>query len=251
MSRRLTNALPLLLLALAPVATAEQASATEVWSGRTFSFTKLDGADWTLAENQDRITPNVWITRQNYQGIFNIAVEPGYVFGSPTGTEWATGNAVDHASLTFANWVTWAAGNPPGTVGVDAVVHLIADDIYCDIRIDDWTGPSGGGGFTYTRAVAPVGAVQPGVTAFSLRGFLSNPVRSDATVEFSLPDAAPAILEVLDVAGRRIARHDVGVLGAGVHRLAIPEVAALGPGLVFVRLARGDRALVTRGTRLR
>jgi len=251
MPRRLTNALPLLLLALLPAASAEPACATEVWSGRTFTFTKPDGVDWRLEENQDRITPNVWITRQNYQGIFNIAVEPGYVYGSPTGTEWATGDAVDHASLTFANWVTWAGGNPPGTVGVNAVVHLIADDIYCDIRVDAWTGPSGGGGFTYTRAVKPVGAVPPGVAAFSLRGFVTNPFRSDATIEFALPDAAPAMLEVLDVAGRRIATQDVGVLGAGAHRLTIPEVAALGPGLVFVRLVRGDRTLVARGTRLR
>ena len=37
------------------------------------TFTKADGADPALAENQDRITDNVWITRGNGGGqIFNI-----------------------------------------------------------------------------------------------------------------------------------------------------------------------------------
>ena len=41
--------------------------------GDTVTFTKADSADWTLPENQDRITDNVWITRKHNQSIFNIA----------------------------------------------------------------------------------------------------------------------------------------------------------------------------------
>ena len=33
------------------------------WTGPKITFTKADDADWTLEENQDRITDNVWITR--------------------------------------------------------------------------------------------------------------------------------------------------------------------------------------------
>jgi len=134
--------------------TAAPASALEVWSGRTYTFTRPDNVDWTLAQYQDRITPVVWITRKLTQGIFNIAQEAGYNSFSPAGTEWATGNAVDYASLTFQSWVNWAGGNPPSTVGVDAVVHLIAADIYVDIRFLSWTAISGGG-FSYVRAVQP------------------------------------------------------------------------------------------------
>lgn len=145
-----------LAVAAAFAALAAPAHALQVWSGRTFTFTRADGADWTQAVNQDRITPLVWITRKNSQGIFNIAQETGYTAPSPAGTEWATGDAVNHASLTFLPWVQWAQNNPPGTIGVNAVVHLIAEDIYLDIRFDSWTGSSLGGGFSYTRAVAPV-----------------------------------------------------------------------------------------------
>jgi hypothetical protein len=233
------------LLAAAP------APALEVWSGRTHVFTKPDGADWTLAENQDRITGHVWITRKNSQGLFNIAQEDGYSAGSPAGTEWATGNAADHASLSFLPWVQWAANNPPGTIGVDAVVHLIAEDIYLDIRFDSWTGAAGGGGFSYTRAVKPTASVPGASAAFALRGFVANPTRLGTALEFSLPDAAPARLEVLDVAGRLVTSREVGAYGAGTHRVTLDELRAQPPGLLFVRLTRAGRSLVARATHLR
>src|SRR6185503_16321090 len=39
------------------------AHAATVWDGPTISFTKSDYANPFLAENQDRLTANVWITR--------------------------------------------------------------------------------------------------------------------------------------------------------------------------------------------
>lgn len=151
-----------LALALGLAVAAVPARALEVWSGRTYPFTKADGADWTLAVNQDRITPTVWLTRKSTAGLFNIAQETGYSSTSPAGTEWATGDAVNHASLTFLPWVQWAQNNPPGTVGVNAVVHLVAADLYIDIRFDSWSAQTAGGGFSYTRAVQPVVGAERG-----------------------------------------------------------------------------------------
>src|SRR2546423_8426663 len=129
------RALPLLLL----LAAAPAAHAAEVWSGRIYPFVKAPYADPNNPVNQDRITTQVWITRANTMGIFNRARETSYTHNlSPIGTEWATGNAVDYPSLTFAPWEVWAQGNPPSTVGVPAVVHLIAEDIYVDIIFDTW-----------------------------------------------------------------------------------------------------------------
>jgi hypothetical protein len=130
-----------------------------VWTGAKTTFTKADGADWTQAANQDRITQNVWITRQDNQGIFNIAAEPSWDGTQPpAGTEWADGNAADWATLSFQSWRNWARshGQTPDMVGVDAVVHLIQEDVYIDIKFLSWTqGRSpgtGGGGFAYQRA---------------------------------------------------------------------------------------------------
>ena len=51
----------------------------QVWTGYDFSFEKVSFSDWTLPENQDRITDTVWITRQHNQGIFNIFSEDSFL----------------------------------------------------------------------------------------------------------------------------------------------------------------------------
>jgi hypothetical protein len=142
-----------IVVAAASLAAALPARALEVWSGRTFHFQKADYADWTLPENQDRITDQVWITRKDEQGVFNIAQEESYVpFVSPLDTEWATGDAADWQNLTFATWQNWIDSYPPDMIGVDACVHLISEDIYLDIRFEQWTAGAVGGGFAYYRA---------------------------------------------------------------------------------------------------
>ncbi len=137
---------------------AGSAGAQTVWTGPEINFTKPDGADWTLPENQDPITDNVWLTRQNFGGIYNIAVEAGYTKLSPADTEWAYGDADDYENLTFDSWVNWAGHIPPGTVGHDAVVHLISEDIYIDIRFTSWSC-CGAGGFSYDRST-PAGCLR-------------------------------------------------------------------------------------------
>jgi len=108
--------------------------------------------------NQDRMTSNVWITRGAIQGIFNAAVESSFAhFSSPAGTEWANGTLANYASLTYHDWNSWAKGvnvNPPSTVGVDAVVHLISDDIYVGIKFTFWGGSTGL--FAYQRTTPPL-----------------------------------------------------------------------------------------------
>jgi hypothetical protein len=150
--------LPLLVVAASMMFAVPIAQATEVWSGRTFGFTKVPFANPALAQNQDRITNTCWITRANTMGIYNIALEPGYVHNfSPKNTEWATGDAVNHASLTFMDWESWTGFNPPSVVGVNACMHIVSNDIYLDTRFVSWGAlTSGGGGFSYLRALPPV-----------------------------------------------------------------------------------------------
>lgn len=159
MHRRLHG---LLLIPIAIAVLAASASATEVWSGRTFGFAKPPFGNPSLAANQDRITPQVWITRGNNHGIYNIKQESAYTRDySPKDTEWATGDAVNHASLTFQPWELWNAQFPPGMVGVNACVHLISEDIYIDIIFDSWASGSSGGAFAYRRGLPPVVPTAP------------------------------------------------------------------------------------------
>lgn len=136
-----SKAISLLALLASPFL-ATQAGATVIWNGPSVTYSKIARSNWTLPENQDRITPLVWLTRANTQGMFNIARESSYTtVSSPLGTEWAYGTTADFASLIYTNWETWTGGpgsGPPSTLGRDAVVHLIDEDIYLDIKFTAW-----------------------------------------------------------------------------------------------------------------
>jgi hypothetical protein len=144
------------------------AGAQTIWTGHTFNVEKTPFADETLPENQDRITDSVWITRAVTQGIFNIAQEEAFSSNtSPIGTEWAFPNNNPTATLSATNWQAlefedWqtahggAGGGPPNTVGQNAVLHLLAENIYLDIRFTSWgVGTTAGGSFSYVRAEPP------------------------------------------------------------------------------------------------
>ena len=123
----------------------------------TMTFTKEDTADWTLPENQDRITDNVWITRADREGIFNAATETSYSWDSPHDTEWAYGLTEELAPEDYRVWRDAVGGHPPGMVGQPISLHLITDDIYFDVMFHSWTCCGQGGGFSYTRSyVRPV-----------------------------------------------------------------------------------------------
>ena len=133
-----------------------------IWNTGSVAFNKDSGADWTLPANQDRITDQVWLTRASTEGLFNIRNETAFThLSSPAGTEWAYGTTANYNTLIYKDWETWTGGTgggPPSTVGKDAVVHLIRENIYIDIKFTAW-GRSGGQ-FSYVRAARPALTLQ-------------------------------------------------------------------------------------------
>ena len=89
-----------------------------------------------------------------------------------------------------------------------------------------------------------------GSLGLELGGARPNPSAGEMNVHFTLPDAAPATLELLDLAGRRLWRQDVGALGVGAHALRVSPGRAP-PGLYLLRLTRGTASLTTKVVRLR
>jgi len=129
--------------------------AQNIWNGPKMTFTKIDGVDWTIPSNQDRITDNVHITRQDSRGIFNIKTESSYTKNSsPSDTEWAFGTTADIGSLTFNSWELTHGSDARGLVNRDMVLHLISDDIYIDIKFLSFSDRRSGGlgGFSYERS---------------------------------------------------------------------------------------------------
>lgn len=87
--------------------------------------------------------------------------------------------------------------------------------------------------------------------ALALQGLRPNPTQRDIAVLFSLPDMAPATLELLDVSGRRVVRREVGSLGPGNHVLNLGRETAIPAGVYLVRLFHGSQLLLAKGTVLR
>ena len=130
--------------------------AQTTWNGPTMTFTKTDNADPTLAENQDQITSNVWLTRGNSGGqLYNAKNESDSSKStSPDDTQWALGTTSNIGTLTFSTFR--GTSKPQDAVGQNMVLHLVTDDIYIDIKITSWTsGRNSGGGFSYERSTDP------------------------------------------------------------------------------------------------
>jgi peptidase C25-like protein len=92
----------------------------------------------------------------------------------------------------------------------------------------------------------PAGATQPEAPSLAVRVRGPQPVAGAPEVELVLGSAAPASVELLDLAGRRIAAREVAALGAGPHTVRLDEAAALAPGLYWLTLAQEGRIARTR-----
>jgi len=135
-----------------PEADVPELSETTIWTGPTISFQKAGGADPNLAENQDRITDNVWITRGNNGGqIYNAASETEADKDlSPEGTLWAIGTTANLENLTFDRFRA-TLDKPKDNVGVDLVLLLVDENIAIDLRLTSWSQQEVGG-FAYDRS---------------------------------------------------------------------------------------------------
>jgi len=91
----------------------------------------------------------------------------------------------------------------------------------------------------------------PSAHTLGLEGFVPNPAVGSPTVRFALPNASPATLELLDIAGRRLSSRRVGSLGPGRHAIRLDREPRLSPGIYLLRLRTQERTLVTRAAVLR
>ena len=122
------------------------------WNGNIKTFTKNDDVDPNIAENQDRLTPNVWITRDNDGGqIYNTAKESSAdKSNSPIGTEWAIGSLDQLSTLKFDSFRS-AVDKPKEVIDKELVLHLLEDDIYLTVKFKSWSQGKKGG-FSYERS---------------------------------------------------------------------------------------------------
>jgi hypothetical protein len=91
----------------------------------------------------------------------------------------------------------------------------------------------------------------PVAPRFALSGLRPNPAGTRPSVAFSLPDAEPVRLQLVDIGGRRVVDRLLAGLGPGPHIIDLEEAQGLPSGIYFVRLSHGPAVLIARGVLVR
>ena len=122
------------------------------------------------------------------------------------------------------------------------------------VRFDD-AGLAPGAHVGYRLALLERGALVtasetwldvPAAAQLALVGASPNPVAGDLNVAFSLAERTRGTLALFDLAGRRLAEHDLSALAAGEHRVRLASAGTIAPGLYFIRLVTPQHTLTTR-----
>jgi hypothetical protein len=151
-------------------------------------------------------------------------------------------------------WYSGAALDQPATVErrTGAVGWSRVGDVTADgsgFLVYDDSAVTPGARYGYRLGITSDGAEEflgeVWVTAASphvaLEGARPNPGSSRLlTVWFELSSGAPARVELLDLAGRRVVEREVGSLGPGPHSVNLASGARLAPGVYHVRLTQGQ-----------
>lgn len=118
-----------------------------------------------------------------------------------------------------------------------------------------WTdaGVTPGARYGY-RLALPGGAVAgetwievPAAARLAMAGPRPNPASGDVAVEFTLAGDGPALVEVYDVGGRRVASRDLGSPGAGRHVVRLAGGRGLAAGVYVFVVRQGGAVATARG----
>jgi hypothetical protein len=179
------------------------------------------------------------------------------LLGTDYSVSWTKGEAVESVAIELSrdnglNWETLAS-HQTGTTFRWSVTPPTGGSATARIRVSDSTVPCRAdvSNANFRIGAPGLAASSPAPTALALRGIFPNPARERLTVSFALPRPGPATLELVDVAGRRVAQREVGMLGPGDHTLVLTPRPALSSGVYLVRLRFGSEqttstAVVTR-----
>ena len=125
----------------------------------------------------------------------------------------------------------------------DGRVTFDDHDVQVGARYGYRIGVRGGARETYH---GEVWVVMPATATLTLAGFAPNPAPAGrGVVSLTLAGSEPAVLEVFDVGGRRVA--NLPVSGPGAHAIPFHELGQLRPGVFVIRLTQGSRTEVVRG----
>lgn len=222
------------------------AANTKAWAIALGDFDGDSGADLAVLNNGTN-TATVWRSGCTANAIVAVYSPVGgetWIATQQRTITWARTASVTlvHVDLSRDGGTTWQrlATNVPGTSWTWTVAGVASSNAL--VRVVDAARQQVIGVSAAPFTIVPASAlgVENGAAArFGVRAVWPNPSRGAVAVTFALPlGGAHATLELIDLAGRRVATRDLSALGAGVHAITLAEGASLRPGMYVVRLAR-------------
>jgi hypothetical protein len=206
-------------------------------------------------------TPSIWFISAvvSGQSVDNLAPPPPSPFtaafvAGDTHLHWGVSAASDFGTFKLyrgssADFVP-ASGNMIAATTDTGYADVGASGNYYKLSAVDVNGNE-----SPFAALGPVGTLDVAGDVkleFALAGVTPNPARGNRLmVDFTLPVADPARLELVDVAGRRVVDRAVGALGAGRHVVDLAAGRPLAPGIYLVKLTQGSRSRVARAAVVR
>ena len=208
-----------------------------------------DGTPDLLACN--RTTQNVTRQLAGCAGTLSSAIAvttpnggESWIGGTEHTLEWTKGPGVFKVDVQLstdggANWRTLASGltgtshswTATGPYTTQARIRIV------DSHAEQFADASDA---DFTLVDESTLAVEDGAPRFALLGAWPNPARQDLTVSFALPTGVSSgTIELIDLAGRRVASRDLTGFAAGRHQVTLLERRAVTPGVYLVRLSRG------------
>jgi hypothetical protein len=131
------------------------------------------------------------------------------------------------------------------------------------IRGDAICGPAGDSGSNKNDITCTLGAVfdsfginavaavPPGSETgprLAFRSITPNPTAAGVEIAYSLPEATPVRLELVDLSGRLILGRDLGSPGPGFHVANLPSQTVPAPGIYWLRLSQSGRSVSSKVT---
>jgi hypothetical protein len=171
----------------------------------------------------------------------NSAVVGGYADNGTAGAAWVYTRSGGVWSQLGAKLVgTGAAGS--AFQGFSVALSADANTVV----VGGFADKSSAGAAWVFVADPPLDVPAEGTVALALDRLPNPSYRGRLNVAFSLPSGERAMLEVMDVSGRRVAAREVGSLGAGRHTIDLGAEHRLPTGVYFVRLVQGSRVATAR-----
>jgi hypothetical protein len=157
---------------------------------------------------------------------------------------WSGGGAASLAASVERRTVDgeWLALGAPVADGAGRLTFLdreVSPGARYGYRLRVWQGG-------VEEVLEPVWVTVPARLELALAGATPNPARDRLAVSFTLPERGAGALELFDLRGARVSRHELGALDAGPHRVVLSDGRQLAAGVYLVRLTHAGRTLTAK-----